>query len=168
MPDIIVTTPLGRMKEAAQEAEDSIHEYLTTGEVGFYFRQFRHRDPRHHPNVNEGNRVYYVEDGYIRGYMLVYSKQFRESGLICQTTGSQYEPGLYIYYLADSWHWIKPIPMQGFQGFRYANWVWSDQSENHILLKVDGVIYEVINIGDWLMPYPEVEAITINEEKGRK
>jgi len=111
--DIIVTTPKSEMRNAAKEAADAI-----AAGGGEYFRRF---SLHHYPGLlNVGDRVYYVEDGYVRGFALVREIVKRDTSMRCDTTGIVWPPGVYVFMRADSWQWIKPIPMKGFQGFCYA------------------------------------------------
>lgn len=107
MADIIITTPKSEMKTAATEAEQCIRNG-----GGFYFRKFATL-PR---NLNPGSRIFYTEDGYVRGFAVVDSVSIGSS--TCSTTGRVWE-GYIAYMRADSWKWVKPIPLKGFQGWRY-------------------------------------------------
>jgi len=133
--DIIVTTPKSKMKEAVQEAADCIAagggEYFRRFPINCYPISLRSRD-----------RVYYVEDGYVRGFALVSNIARRIEGFPCRATGTLWPPGVFVFMAADSWKWIKPIPMKGFRGFRYA-----DQYFTQI---------DVDQVGGWLDPKPEV------------
>lgn len=111
MPDIIVTTPKDRRGEAAAEARDC----LQAG-GGTYFRRFSLWTP---PPIEPGEKLFYVEDGYVRGFGIV-SRVSEKDGATCETTGRDYASGVYVEYPAHSWLWIRPIPMKGFQGWRYA------------------------------------------------
>ncbi len=108
--DIIVTTPKSQMENAKKEAEHCISKG-----GGIYFRRFSLNKK---PKIEKGNKVFYVEDGYLRGYATVLYTQ-EADGQICEVTGKQYLPGFYVVMDAKSWKWIKPIPMKGFQGYRY-------------------------------------------------
>lgn len=144
--DIIVTTPKSQMANAAQEAADAV-----AGGGGHYFRRFPLELA---PEIEPGDRVYYVEDGYIRGFAVVYS--CGPSSLLheCETTGRRWPPGYYVFMKADSWTWIRPIPMLGFQGFRYARPAVLNRDTIHVW----GVIVaDVVVAGGWLDPRPEVE-----------
>ena len=108
--NIVVTTPKNQMALAAAEAQDCID-----GGGGFYFRRF----PEHsRPQLGPADRVFYVEDGYVRGFGVVTSVKWK-GGEVCGTSGRLYSSGFYAYMEASSWKWIKPIPMKGFQGWRY-------------------------------------------------
>jgi hypothetical protein len=108
--DILVTTPKGEMGNAAREAADCI-----AAGGGRYFRRFGSGYPEW---LHEGDRVFYVEDGAIRGFAVVCEILVVVMGLKCDTTGRQWGPGVYYFMQAASWHWIKPIPYAGFQGYR--------------------------------------------------
>lgn len=108
MKDIIVTTPKDKMELAAQEANECIR-----AGGGCYFRTFRVR-PR---ELAHGSRVFYVEDGFIRGFATV--SEIQNGSMICGTSGYDWGEGYHAFMDAKSWKWIKPIPMKGFQGWRY-------------------------------------------------
>jgi len=111
--DIIVTTPKSQMKAAAAEAAHAI-----AGGGGEYFRRF---PIGHYPVLLKvGDRVWYVEAGYVRGCATVTRMERRPRGMDCDATGLHWAPGIYAFMDATSWRWIRPLPMRGFQGFRYA------------------------------------------------
>ena len=146
--DIIVTTPRGEMANAAQEAADCI-----TAGGGEYFRRLPSRQV---PSLlAPGDRCYYVEDGYVRGFAVISRVVARSGYERCETTGRTWPPGLYIYMDARSWRWIKPIPMKGFQGFRYAALLLyvPDPADAvaDIIMQTKPVVYER---GGWLDPRP--------------
>ena len=62
MKDIIVTTPKSEMDNAAKEAADCIRSG-----GGYYFRRL----PTLPKEFGLGSKVFYVENGYIRGYAIV-------------------------------------------------------------------------------------------------
>jgi len=133
--DIIITTPKGEMANAAQEAEDCKRDG-----GGEYFRRF---PVDRAPEVLPGDRVYYVEDGFVRGFAVVARIHATASGQCCDTTGRRWPPGFYVFMDATTWKWIRPIPMKGFRGFRYAGRKWRALC--------------VVEVGGWLDPKPEVE-----------
>lgn len=138
MTSIIVATPKRAMADAAQEAEDA-KKY---GGDTKYFRRF---SPDYYPaSLRVGDKVFYVEDGYIRGYGIVSDIVNLPDGQKCDTTGKGYEPGVYVFMRADSWKWINPSRLVGFQGFRYVPYLSGDNP-----LWMDPV-------GGWLDPKPEV------------
>jgi hypothetical protein len=125
MPDIIVTTPKNRMAEAAREAEE-----VKAAGGGYYYRDYRNYRC---PKIGKGERVYYVEDGYIRGFCLVH-----------EIIRSRYERGYERVVMdAATWVWIEPIPMKGFQGFRYA--------------EKAGIRRDIVReVGNWSIPKPKI------------
>jgi len=124
--DIIVTTPKDRMAEAAREAE----EIIEAG-GGWYYRDYR--TPRI-PRVDIGDRVYYVEDGYIRGFAVVAGvERVRD-----HDTGKVL--AVRIMMDAKSWTWIEPIPWKAPRSFQYV-------------LSVPRWHYIKI-VGGWLDPKP--------------
>lgn len=154
--DIIVTTPKSEMANSAREAADC----LAAG-GGEYFRRFGMNATD--PNCFPGNRVYYVEDGYVRGFAVV--DRIRNYSILvrCATTGRDWPAGFYVIMRADSWHWIAPIPMRGFQGFRYARG-WRN-GDDHQYLSVPDLQFPmplmrrpVQIVGHWRDPRPEVPA----------
>lgn len=108
MIDVIVTTPKNQMAAAAREAKDCQRQ------VGaIYFRKV----PFIPKGCEIGSKCFYVEDGYVRGYAVI--KQIIKNGhYVCNTTGTDWGFGCYLIMPADSWTWIRPIPMRGFQGVR--------------------------------------------------
>jgi hypothetical protein len=146
--DIIVTTPKFLLAESAQEAANCIADG-----GGEYFRRFGHGQ---HPNIAVGERVYYVEDGYVRGYAVVNRVMNPARQIQCDTTGRWYAPGFYVFMSSDSWRWIVPIPMLGFQGWRYARW--NSESPLHLAAETNGSggrkLYLIEEVGGWLDPMP--------------
>jgi hypothetical protein len=130
--DIIVTTPKHEMENAAAEAQTCIDEGC-----GEYFRRFH---LNYSPKINIGERVFYVEDGYVRGFAIAHRVVNIPRRMQCDTTGRWYDYGFYIFMPADSWQWIEPVPMKGFQGFRYY-------ATNFFVYKI---------VGNWLDPKPEI------------
>lgn len=126
MPDIIVTTPKSRMAEAAREAEEA-----KAAGGGYYYRDFKTGKV---PDVRASDRVYYVEDGYVRGYCLV------DRVIISSSNGKR---AARVYMDVKTWAWVDPIPMRGFQGFRYA--------------QKAGVRRDAIReVGNWRIPRPKI------------
>ncbi|MEE9456350.1 MAG: hypothetical protein V3W11_04265 [bacterium] len=141
MADIIVTTPKSRMAEAAREAEE-----IKRWGGGEYHRDYR--APRI-PNVEVGDRVYYVEDGYIRGFALV-CKIVKAT--ICTADG---KPAFRVCMDATTWKWIKPVmvtPQEVPRSFMYA-----ENLKRYAPLG-RGLSRESVEIvGGWLDPRPEVK-----------
>jgi hypothetical protein len=125
MRDIVVTTPKNEMKNAAREAEEARRTPGTK-----YFRRFSRSVP---PDLGPGTRIFYVEDGYVRGFAVV--ERVVTGSMLCSTTGRQWSPGTYAVMAASSWKWIRPLPMTGFRNWKYFT-----------------LQYEIV--GDWLSPKP--------------
>ena len=132
--DIIVTTPKRETNNAVREAE----VMKLDGGGGRYFRRLARKPDR----LFDGDRIFYVEDGFVRGFGVVDEVSFANS-VYCDITDRSYSSGWFVFYYAQAWHWIKPIPMGGFQGFRYT--------DNAAPFRTHAV--EVI--GGWLDPKPE-------------
>lgn len=69
----------------------------------------------HFPKTSVGNRCYLLYDGAIRGWMEIVG--FSEEPFKCSTTGREWS-GKFIQR-SGPFYEIDPIPMKGFQGFRY-------------------------------------------------
>lgn len=126
MTNIIVTTPSKYSRKARAEAE-----YAKVNPGSFYFRSFRKLPTK----LGEGTKVFYIEDGYIRGYAVV--SEVKHVTLRCDVTNFQLPNSYQAIMPADTWKWIKPIKRTGFRGWRYFN-------------------EEVKVVGDWLDPKPEI------------
>ena len=140
--DIVVTTPKSQMATAALEAEQAQNLQLNGDERQYYFRNLGMHGGA---NLGKGSRVYYVEDGYLRGFGTVESDEdvlYRDWNE-CDTTGRQFGKGWYVYIPVDSWQWVVPVPYRGFQGWRYAPTEWRD-------LEV---------VGNWQDPKPMSEMV---------
>ena len=113
MKNIIVTTPKSEIETASKEAKKCINDGS-----GYYFRTFK-RKPK---GIESGSKIYYVEDGYIRGYGVIAG--LADGQKKCDVTGRVFGEDnnqniCHAIIPACTWKWIKPIPMKGFQGFRY-------------------------------------------------
>lgn len=105
--DVVVTTPLAYREAARREAEVSIAQG-----GGYYVRKI----PFLPIGCRAGSRCFYVEAGYVRGYAVV--EEIRQGRFVCDVTGRDWGHGTFLVMRADSWRWIEPIPMRGFQGIR--------------------------------------------------
>lgn len=131
--DIVVTTPKREMKNAALEAAAAIG----AGGSGYYFRRF----PRLPKGLQVGDRIYYAEDGFIRGFAIIDHIEKRDYPQFCDGTGREYPAGFYVWMPAMSWKWCRPvISCEGFRGFRYARSCFTED------------MVEVV--GDWLADKP--------------
>lgn len=127
--DIVVTTPASESASARAEAA----EVIANG-AGTYFRRLSSRPTA----LGVGDRVYYAERGYIRGYAIVSGVSY--GSMICDTTGNQFADGWNVIMDAATWRWIRPVRMRGFQGYRYARFARED----------------VVELGGWLDPMPTI------------
>ena len=69
------------------------------------------------PNTAPGNKFYIVHDGFIKGWMKIVG--LSEENFTCSTTGKKWS-GKFVQR-SGPFNYIEPIPMKGFQGFRYYN-----------------------------------------------
>lgn len=129
MSDIVVTTPKSEVENAAREAAE-----LIAAGGGRFFRALRSRPKR----LEEGDRIFYVEDSFVRGCGTV--DEIRTGGDRCDLTDRYWDGAVAVYFSAMSWTWIRPIPMRGFQGWRYAT---------------AELLNQVEHAGGWLDPMPE-------------
>jgi len=138
MPDIIVTTPKNCIALAAEEARECIEDGW-----GEYFRRFSGKCCP--VSLKPGVRIFYVMDGYLRGFAEVNRIANIPRCIQCDVSGRWYQPGVYAWMPADTWQWIEPLVMRGFQGYRY-------------LVPGCGVDPQAIRVvGGWLDPMPETE-----------
>lgn len=124
------------MAEAASEAEK-----IKAGGGGYYYRDYK---SGRIPDVRAGDRVYYVEDGYVRGFCLVERVVY----------GGNDERVARVYMDATTWKWIKPImvaPREVVRSYMYAENFKLYAPLGHGLSRGDVEI-----VGGWLDPKPEV------------
>lgn len=109
--DIVVTTPKSEIDNSRKEGE------AVETDGGYWFRTFRFR-----PKVEPGDRIFFVEDGLIRGYGIIFEVSQLSESEHCDVTGRQWgQRGGYIVKYHD-WHWLEtPEPFKGFQGIRYID-----------------------------------------------
>jgi hypothetical protein len=109
--DILVTTPKSEIDTSRKEGES------VERDGGYWFRTFRFR-----PKVVPGDKIFFVEDGQIRGYGIIFEVSPLSEAAECDFTGRTWgDQGGYIVKYND-WHWLKtPVPWKGFQGLRYID-----------------------------------------------
>lgn len=145
--DVAVTTPKGEMETAAKEARWAIRHESANPQ---YFRVFKNRPV----GLRPGSRVYYVEDGYIRGYAVVTSVTDTKTSPRCDATGRAWPPGWVVEMSASSWRWVKPRAYPGFQGHRKfplppprkAQMGWTNEINQT----------DLVEVGGWKDPKPSV------------
>ena len=67
------------------------------------------------PKTGVGNKCYVVHNGFIKGWMSIVG--MFEQEFTCSTTGKDWK-GKFIQR-SGPFNKVEPIPMKGFQGFRY-------------------------------------------------
>lgn len=104
--DIIITLPAKIKWEDYQEELDAVErdEMILNFKVPFFPKE-----------TAIGSKCYLVHKGYIRGWMKIVG--FDDNDFICESTG-KYWSGKFVER-SGKFHKITPIPMKGFQGFRY-------------------------------------------------
>jgi len=110
--NIIVTIPKSEKKNIDKEegfAKENSGEITQFWKIG--------RKPQ---NLNVGDKVYFVEDGLITCYQIF---QGFEENPYCEVTDRIWE-GLNLILIYPPIYLDKPIPMKGFQGFRYTEDLW--------------------------------------------
>lgn len=109
--DMLVTTPKSEIETSRKEGK------VVEREGGYWFRTFRFR-----PKVGKGNRIFFVENGLIRGYGIVFGIHQTKGRKLCDLTKRAWgKAGDWVVAYSD-WHWLKnPIEFKGFQGIRYVN-----------------------------------------------
>ena len=103
--DIIVTLPKSIKWEDYEKELDAVKDYEQV--MSFKISNF--------PKTKAGNKCYLLYDGAIRGWMEIVG--LSQNSFECTTTGSMWN-GKFIER-SGPFHKIDPIPMKGFQGFRY-------------------------------------------------
>lgn len=107
MPDIIITLPRsipwGIIQKEFKAVENGLPDVINFKVPSF-------------PDIKPGERCFVLYDGFVRGYHLVH--RLWEGQFQCDITGLPYK-GKFIQR-TGRFHRIDPIPMRGFQGFRYS------------------------------------------------
>jgi len=66
-----------------------------------------------------GDKCYVIINNQIIGYHLI-EDIIKSNGFVCQTSGKQWPPGIYIVRKSTTWVLLeKPIPGTSHRGFRY-------------------------------------------------
>lgn len=122
--DIVVTVPRTEIENilkerawAQQEGEEKAQKYWRIS------KRCSDTIPK---NLQPGDRVYFVENGKITCWQEFVHRDFYdgselEPGFECEVTDRDWGPGTYLV-LKHPVHMLEhPVPMKGFQGFRYIN-----------------------------------------------
>lgn len=70
-----------------------------------------------YPTIPYGGRCYMVHDGFVRGYLITLGFS-NGTGVIDPITGEIWPFGKYVVR-NPHWNPVDPVPMKGFQGWRY-------------------------------------------------
>ena len=104
MKDLLITMP-----------EHVVRSVLAAPQDRFWFKHCGRGKPKWHV---VGDRVFFLYGGFIRGFGRTHS--VRRLGRVVSLDGRRFGAGWYLKIFPDSWRWITPLPMRGFQGFRYS------------------------------------------------
>jgi hypothetical protein len=109
--DILVTTPRSEIDNSRKEGE------AVEKDGGYWFRTFRFR-----PKVDVGDGIFFVEDGLVKGYGVIFEVSRLSEAAECDFTGRNWgNAGGFIVKYRD-WRWLnKPVRFSGFQGIRYID-----------------------------------------------
>ena len=110
--DIVVTVPKSEYANI-QEEETWAEKQGPSNESGACCFWKVSRLPK---RLAPGDRVYFVQNGHIDNYNEFW--YFEEEGYECEVTGRFWEGPLLVMKV-PSIRLKKPVPMKGFQGFRY-------------------------------------------------
>lgn len=110
MSDLLVTTPKSEIDNSKLEGE------LVEAEGGYWFRTYKFM-----PKILSGQKIYFVENGFIKGYGIVLEVAPIKSTFIkCDVTERKWFGSWILKY--NDWHWLKkPVPHKGFQGILYLD-----------------------------------------------
>ena len=109
--DILVTTPKSEIETSKKEG-DTVEEY-----GGYWFRTFRYK-----PKVENGDKIYFVENGQVKGYGIVFEISQIKEGEKCELTERSWGQPNHWVIKYNNWNWIDtPFDFKGFQGIRYID-----------------------------------------------
>ena len=124
MQDLVITMPEAVGRDVLASPDD---------------RYFFHRTGRGRLKYHDvGGRVFFVFSGHLRGFGRTHA--IRRLRRTVSLDGKCFQPGWYLRIYPESWRWIVPLPMRGFQGFRYSRF---DEADVHI-------------VGDFTDPQPDI------------
>ena len=105
--NLIVTTPKTEIQNSIKEGK----------ECSQWFRTFHFK-----PKVRTGDKIYFVENGLIKGYGIIFDVYKIHKSEHCITTNREWgRPGDWVVCYKN-WAWLKqPVEMKGFQGIRYVD-----------------------------------------------
>lgn len=106
--DIVITIPAKIKWEDYQKELDAVKD----GSMVLNFKV-----PFFPKETGVGSKCYLIHQGHIRGWMKIVGMS--EEEFTCEVTGKKWR-GRFIQR-SGPFHKITPIPMKGFQGFKYIN-----------------------------------------------
>lgn len=110
--DLVVTVPKSELRNVThEETWAKKEENIKAG--GYCFWKIS-RVPR---RLNKGDRVYFIHNGLIVNYNIF---DHVDCDLYCEVTDRQWD-GLCLVMNIPSIPLKNPVPMKGFQGFRYID-----------------------------------------------
>lgn len=103
--DIIITLPKSIKWEDYEKELETVKNWSEV--MNFKVNNF--------PKTSKGCKCYLIHNGVIKGWMEIVG--LTEKEFYCSTTGKEWK-GKFIER-SGPFNYIEPIPMKGFQGFRY-------------------------------------------------
>jgi len=70
-------------------------------------------------HADRSGRVYIIYDGFVRGYHELKYVIYRDDHEVLSVDGKGYWRAGWYLVRDPEWHAIEPLPMRGFQGWRY-------------------------------------------------
>ena len=129
--DIIVTLP--KKEGGFDHLHEKIHTIEHEGELAYWYMR---RFPKNFDEAHD--KVFICADGQIHGFFTVDEVEHDE-----------YDEQYKIWF--EDWTTIKPIPMKGFQGFRYARFQWEqDGGLCHCCGKPTNYREDAVDAGVWI------------------
>ena len=121
--NILVTTPKTEIDNSRKEGQQ------VEQEGGYWFRTFKFK-----PKVEPGDKIFFTENGQIRGYGIIFEIYQSAGQETCDVTGrvwgSEYGSWVVCY---NDWHWLPTlIPFKGFQGIRYIDRLTDPEIKNKL------------------------------------
>lgn len=110
--DIAICVPKSELANVAKE-EKWAEEQDEKGNLAYCFWKIRNKPKK----LNPGDRVYFIHEGMVVNYNVF---QYVDYDITCEVTGRYWE-GLCLVMDTPSVPLKNPVPMKGFQGFKYID-----------------------------------------------
>lgn len=107
--DLVITWPKRR----------SLQSYLAELDKAERYGQLINFRLGSKPKLEQFERCYMVHDGAIRGWNEVIAVEYKPADTVRDPFTGGYWPGGTYIVRHPFWHPVDPIPMKGFQGYRY-------------------------------------------------